>query len=415
MQFMQAVIYTLSFLIQIFAYCIAGYHFIISVFAWFPRKERPLVEDKKHTFALVVAAHNEQSVIRNMVDSLTALNYDKELFDFYVIADNCTDKTAEIARDAGAIALERFNDKERGKGYAMDWAFTRIFEGEREYDAICVFDADNIVHGEFLNEINKRLCQGYEAVQGYIETKNPYDTWITASYSITFSVMNKIYQTARYNAGLPNQLNGTGFALRTEIIKKFGWGATCLAEDMEFTMKLLQNHILVGWAEKAIVYDEKPLTLSQSWKQRVRWTQGHADVASRFIPKLGKSFLKEGRLRYIDCIVYLLQPLLMMTLAITSLVGTIQGFYPDTKVWFTFADYGTPVMWTLLYFAQLAYVPAILWLEKKLTVKTAVYYIPYLLFTYTWMPIAFIGVAKKNKKEWFHTQHTRTISIKEVE
>ena len=412
---MQSVIYTLSFLIQVFAYLITGYHFVVSIFAWFPRKEKPFVVDKKHTFALVVAAHNEQSVIRNMVESLTALNYDNDLYDIYVIADNCTDKTAEIARDAGAIALERFNDKQRGKGYALDWAFNKIFEGDKEYDAICVFDADNIAHAEFLNEINKRLCQGYEAVQGYIETKNPYDTWVTASYAITFSCMNKIYQTARFHAGLPNQLNGTGFALKTDIIKKFGWGATCLAEDMEFTMKLLQQHILVGWAEKAIVYDEKPLTLSQSWKQRVRWTQGHADVASRFVPKLLKRFFKERKLCFLDCVIYLSQPLLMMTLAITSLLSTIQGFYPDTKIWFTFTDLGTPLIWTFLYFCQLAYIPAILWLEKKLTVKTAVYYIPYLIFTYTWMPIAFIGVAKKNKKEWFHTKHTRTISIKEVE
>ncbi|MBE7019036.1 MAG: glycosyltransferase [Ruminococcaceae bacterium] len=412
---MQPIFIALSFLIQLFAYVVTGYHFIVSLFAWFPRKEKEFVVDKKHTFAMVVAAHNEQSVIKNMVESLTALNYDNDLYDIYVIADNCTDKTADIAREAGAIALERFNETHRGKGYALDWAFNEILSGEKEYDAICVFDADNIAHGEFLNEINKRLCQGYEAVQGYIETKNPYDTWVTASYAITFGLMNKIYQTARYNVGLPNQLNGTGFALKTEIIKEFGWGANCLAEDMEFTMKLLQNHIMVGWAEKAIVYDEKPLTLSQSWKQRIRWTQGHADVASRFVPKLGKSFFKEGKLRYIDCIIYLLQPLLMMILAVTAVMGVVQSWYPNTKIWFSFADFGSPLFWSLLYYGQLAYVPAILWLEKKLTIKTVVYYVPYLFFTYTWLPIAFIGVAKKNKKEWFHTQHTRTISIKEVE
>lgn len=412
---MQSIVYAVSFVIQLLAYIAAGYHVIVSLFAWFPRKEKALVMEKQHTFALVVAAHNEQSVIGNMVDSLAALHYDKERYDIYVIADNCTDKTAQIARERGAIALERFNEEKRGKGHAMDWAFQQIFEGEREYDAICIFDADNIVHCEFLNEMNKRLCQGYDAVQGYIETKNPYDTWITASYAITFSCMNKLYQTARHNLGLPIQLNGTGFALRTHVIKEYGWGATCLAEDMEFTMKLLLNNIQVGWAEKAIVYDEKPLTLSQSWKQRTRWTQGHADVASRFIPKLAKKMFKEHKLACFDCIVYLIQPLLMMVLAVTLVMGIIQGLYPDTKIWFMPVQVISPIAWNLFCFAQLCYIPAVLWLEKKLTVKTVIYYIPYLIFTYTWMPIAFIGVAKKNKKEWFHTQHTRTISIGEVE
>ncbi len=411
---MQSVFIAIGILLQIFAYAIITYHFVISLFAWFPKKEKECLVDKKHSFALVVAAHNEQCVIQNNVESLKSLNYDKDLYDIYVIADNCTDKTAEIARNAGAIVLERFNDKLRGKGYAMDWAFNEIFSGNKEYDAVCIFDADNIAHSEFLNEVNVRLCQGYEAVQGYIETKNPDDTWVSASYAINFTMMNKSFQTARHNLGLPNQLNGTGFALTTDILKKFGWGANCLAEDMEFTMKLLEKNIMVGWAEKAIVYDEKPLTLSQSWKQRVRWSQGHADVASRYIPKLAKCFFKEGKIRYIDGIVYLCQPLLFMVLAFMMVMGFIQGLCPDVTIWKNASDVISPLFFTLLSYGQILYLPFILWTEKKLTIKTAVYYIPYLFFVYTWMPITFVGVAKKNKKEWFHTQHTRTISINEV-
>lgn len=412
---MQPTVYFLSFLVQIFAYIAAGYHFFVSLFAWFPRKERELIVDKKHTFAMVVAAHNEQSVIKNMVESILGLNYDRELFDVFVIADNCTDATAEVAKNAGATVLERENQVLKGKGHAMDWAFNIIFKGEREYDAVCVFDADNICNSEFLNEMNKKLCQGFSAVQGYIETKNPYDTWITASYATTFSCLNKLYQTSRYNIGFPNQLCGTGFAIKTDILKEYGWGATCLAEDMEFTMKLMLNNVLVGWAEAAIVYDEKPLTLSQSWKQRTRWMQGHADVASRFIPQLAKKMFVEKSIYSFDCIIYLFQPMLLIILTISLAMGFIQGIYPDMKIWFMPYTTVPPLVWNLFYFSQLCFVPAVLWLEKKLTVKAIIYYIPYLLFTYTWMPIAFIGVAKKNQKEWFHTQHTRTISISEVE
>ncbi len=411
---MQNVVFGFSVAIQLAMYALIGYHFVVSLFAWFPRKEREFVVDKNHKFALFVAAHNEQQVIKNMVESLKAINYDNDCYDIYVIADNCTDNTAKIAREAGANVLERFNETEKGKGYAMDWAFTTVFESGKEYDAFCVFDADNIVHEEFLNEINKRLCQGYQAVQGYVETKNPYDTWITASYAISFSCINKLYQTARYNIGFPNQLNGTGFAVKTEVLKEYTWGAKCLAEDMEYTMELMTHGIRVGWNEKAIVYDEKPLTLSQSWKQRTRWMQGHADVASRYIPKLAKQLFKERNIHCFDCMVYLVQPLILAVMGICMVMGFVQSFCPNIDLWFMPYKAMPELVWNVFFFAQICFTPLVLWLEKKLNAKTIAYYIPYLLFAYTWIPLAFIGIAKKNKREWFHTQHTRTISINEV-
>lgn len=411
---MQNVVFGFSVVIQAVMYALIAYHFVVSLFAWFPRKEREAVVNKKHKFALFVAAHNEQQVIKNMVESLKAINYDDDCYDIYVIADNCTDNTAKIAADAGANVLERFNETERGKGYAMDWAFRNVFDSGKEYDAFCVFDADNIVHEEFLNEINKRLCQGYQAVQGYVETKNPYDTWITASYAMTFSCINKLYQTARYNIGFPNQLNGTGFAVKTDILKEYTWGAKCLAEDMEYTMELMTHGIRVGWNEKAIVYDEKPLTLSQSWKQRTRWMQGHADVASRYVPKLIKQLFKEKNIHCFDCMVYLVQPLIMVVMGVSMVMGVVQSFCPNVDLWFMPYKVMPELVWNVFFFAQMCFTPLVLWLEKKLNAKAVTYYIPYLLFAYTWIPIAFIGIAKKNKREWFHTQHTRTISINEV-
>jgi cellulose synthase/poly-beta-1,6-N-acetylglucosamine synthase-like glycosyltransferase len=104
-------------------------------------------------------------------------------------------------------------------------------------------------------------------VQGYIDSKNPNDSWITYAYSISFWSINKLFQQSRANLNLSCQLCGTGFSVDVDVLKKIGWGATCLTEDMEFTMKLSLNDIRVGWASDAIVYDEKPLTLSQSWKQ----------------------------------------------------------------------------------------------------------------------------------------------------
>ena len=173
------------------------------------------------------------------------------------------DNTAQIARQAGAIVYERFNDNEKGKGFAMDWMFQRLFEMERQYDAVCVFDADNLVHPNFLREMNSRLCKGERLIQGYLDSKNPNDTWISGVFSISFWVVNHVWHLAKYNIGLSSCLGGTGMCISTDILRRHGWGATCLTEDMEFTMKALLEGIPTTWAHDAIVYDEKPLTFMQ--------------------------------------------------------------------------------------------------------------------------------------------------------
>ena len=196
---------------------------------------------------MIVCAHNEEQVIGQLVENLHLLNYSDHLYDIFVVADNCKDNTAQIARQAGAIVYERFNDNEKGKGFAMDWMFQRLFEMERQYDAVCVFDADNLVHPDFLREMNSRLCKGERLIQGYLDSKNPNDTWISGVFSISFWVVNHVWHLAKYNIGLSSCLGGTGMCISTDILRRHGWGATCLTEDMEFTMKaLLKVYLLLG-------------------------------------------------------------------------------------------------------------------------------------------------------------------------
>lgn len=409
--------YVFSIILQIIFLLFGTYYFGISLFAWVKRKEDPVVCDKDHTFALIVAAHNEETVIENMVKSLKAINYDDSLYDIYVIADNCTDRTAEIARAAGAIVCERESEDQRGKGYALEWMFKKIFEGEREYDDIAIFDADNIVHPEFLNEMNKKLKTGAKVVQGYIDSKNPFDSWITAAYTISFWTINKLFQFSRQNLKLSCQLCGTGFVIDTNVLKEIGWQSTCLTEDMEFTMRLVLNDYKVSYASGAIVYDEKPLTFSQSWKQRIRWMQGHADVATRFIGPLLKKAVKEGKWSPVDCAIYLLQPLRVLVLGFITIMCWIQTAYPNGDIGFFQISYimPSPILWYIYTIAQFLYTPLIIWIEKrKLTLRLIWSYCTYFIYSLTWVPITVIGIIKKNKKEWFHTQHTRQISIDDV-
>ena len=139
------------------------YYFAISFFGMFKRRETKITEPKT-TFAIIVAAHNEEMVIGQLVDNLHVLNYPDELYDIFVIADNCKDNTAKIAREAGATVYERFNDLDKGKGFAMEWMFDRLFQMPKTYDAVITFDADNLVHPDFLTEMNSRYQKGYNCI-----------------------------------------------------------------------------------------------------------------------------------------------------------------------------------------------------------------------------------------------------------
>ena len=113
--------------------------------------------ENKHKYGICIAARNEDKVIKNLLESINNQDYPKELLDIYVIADNCTDNTAKIAREAGAIVYERFDETKKTKGYAMQWFLNQKVKENADYDAFCVFDADNIVTSSFFENMNNGL------------------------------------------------------------------------------------------------------------------------------------------------------------------------------------------------------------------------------------------------------------------
>ena len=374
----------------------------------------------KNKFAIVIAAHNEEKVIANSLKSLNELNYDRDYFDIFVVADNCTDKTAEYSLKENALVYERFDDKNKGKGYALEWMFNKIFEMDKAYSAVVVLDADNIVSPNFLTEMNIKLNNGHKVIQGYIDSKNPNDNWLTLSYSIAFWSNNRLFQLCRDNLGLSCQLSGTGFCLDVETLKKIGWGATCLTEDLEFTCKLAMNDMRVVSAYKAIVYDEKPLTLRQSWNQRKRWMQGFADVSSRYFWKLIEKFIVQKDFKSLDCALYSIQPIVITILGIVS-VFNLGGFVISILELilgqaFSFEFRAVEFIYMGYFMFQFFITPIMMYLDSKLNFKVFLYYIfVYPLYIITWIPISIQGILNKNKKEWFHTDHSRNVSIKDLE
>lgn len=265
------------------------YQFIISVTSLIKFKEKPLLIDKKHKFIIALPANNEETVIGNLIKSLKMQDYDKDLFDIYVIADNCTDNTAKIARENGAIVYERFDETKKTKGYALNWFLSKMKVKKDDYDALLVFDADNIVDKNFLNVMNKKLCQGEVLVQGYRDIKNPTDTWVSGGYAIFYWTMNRLYHLARYNMGLSPLINGTAFMVKWDMLIDEGWNTKTLTEDIEFALINISKGVKLGWAKDAIVYDEQPLTFKQSWKQRERWSVRTSSMCKWIFKRFSKS------------------------------------------------------------------------------------------------------------------------------
>ncbi len=399
--------------IQIIVIFFTFYYFLLAMFGLWRKRETKITTPEKR-FALIIAAHNEEQVLGELIDNLYMLNYPRELYDVYVVADNCTDSTAELARAHGAIVHERFNRELVGKGYAMDWMFRRVLDLDVEYDAFCVFDADNLVHLDFLTEMNSRLCKGEVVIQGYLSAKNPRDTWVSATFAMAFWVVNHLWHLGKYNLGLSTALGGTGMCISTAIIRRFGWGCNCLTEDMEFSMKVLyEGNVRTTWAHDAIVYDEKPLTFMQSWHQRKRWAQGHFDCAGRYIPRLLVRGLQRANIRQLDGIMQLSQPYFML-ISTLFLLASYVNLYTPFFTTFLYNGVLLPIeFWTALGIIQYLLPVIVLW---KIKVPWGVWvYLPlYPLFLYSWVPITFLGFIDRHKKEWSHTQHTRSISLKDV-
>ncbi|MBR3152780.1 MAG: glycosyltransferase family 2 protein [Clostridia bacterium] len=301
------------------------YQLIISACALIKFKEKPLIKNKKHRFMVIIPAHNEEAVVGNLIDSLREQDYPKELFDIYVIADNCNDDTEKIAREKGAIVYVRVDETKKTKGYAMQWFLSQKIEEDADYDAFCVFDADNVVDKNFLNAMNKKLCQGEEVVQGYRDIKNPTDSWISAGYAIFYWTMNRFYHLARYNLGLSPLINGTGFMVDFNLVKKTGWNTITLTEDIEFSLKNIAKGRKLGWATDAVVYDEQPVKFKQSWTQRSRWTVGHLQCMKYYTNDLAKGVIENRTLMNFDGLLYILGiPMMLITFL---LIGVNTALY----------------------------------------------------------------------------------------
>lgn len=252
-----------------------------------------------YRFAIVIPAHNEADIIEQTLVQLKALNYPRELYTIFVVADFCTDQTAEIAKRQGATCLERVEGDRGGKGDALRWALKQILTLQPSYDVIVVFDADTLVDPYFLFYMNARLQMGAQVIQGQHKISNPQAGVFPALTYAMMVVDNRFQNQGRENLGFCVKNMGDSICLRTEVLRKLDW-STELTDDYDLRLRLILAGLRIVYEPAAVGCGQAPLTWREARAQRLRWAQGIAKAGKSYRYKLWKSALKERCMLKLD-------------------------------------------------------------------------------------------------------------------
>ena len=298
-----------------------GFCILVSLFAkpvTFPAA--PM--DKR--YAVLISARNEEQVVGNLIRDIQSQSYPSKLIDIWLVADNCDDGTAQLARDLGCHVVERFNQQQVGKGYALTYLLNAMIDSKAsdQYDAFFVFDADNRLDKHYFEEMNKAYQSGFRILTSYRNSVNLSENWVSSGSALWFIRESRFVSASRMWLGNSCHVGGTGFMFSQEVMRRNqGWKFHLLTEDLEFTMDSVLHGDRIGYVGSAILYDEQPVTFAQSWRQRLRWSKGFLQVFRYYGPALVRRAIQERDFSSIDLTLFIC-PFTVLAI-IRVLLGTI--------------------------------------------------------------------------------------------
>jgi len=278
------------------------------VIGFFFTKKYPKTENY-HKYGICVPARNEGKVIKNLLDSIAHSDYPLDKITVFVVAHNCTDNTAKIARkyDRNGLNVVVFDHKDsskRTKGFALQYLFEMIEKkyGRDSFDGYFVFDADNVIAEDYLTRMNEAFDSGNKIVTSFRNSKNFNQNWISHSYAMHWLRTCLTENRGKSIVNLACRIQGTGFLFANELVKN-GWNYTSLTEDRSFCSDAVIQNYQIAYCEKAVFYDEQPYKLKMALRQRLRWAKGHLQSSVENCPKLLKNMLspKKNFFRSYDC------------------------------------------------------------------------------------------------------------------
>ncbi len=280
---------TVASLLVAVAGVICLYHAVLAVVALCALAiRRRAVETGCHTFAIVIPAHNEEQTIQEALTSCRALDYPADKCDVYVIADNCSDLTADVASAGGVHCLVRQDESRRGKGFALQWAFPQVVAAG--HDAVVVLDADCQIDPNALRVFDRHLKAGHRVLQATNAVADPDESPLTYVLALANTLENVLFYAPKSILGLAVLLRGTGMVIHRDVLARHPWNEESIVEDAEYTCQLLRNGVRVYFAPDTRVLSRFPVTRKDLEIQRARWIGG----GLRLGKTLGLRMLWEG-------------------------------------------------------------------------------------------------------------------------
>ncbi|MCS6887621.1 MAG: glycosyltransferase family 2 protein [Chloroflexus sp.] len=305
----------LGWLLLTIAFWIAGgalalmvaYLLLLTIAAFFARRATPLRDQPATRFVIMIPAHNEERLLPDLLANLNQLDYPRELYSIHVVADNCTDRTAAVAKAHGAQVYERFDQTLRGKGYALEWLLQQIWERNEPHDAIVILDADSVVSVNFLRVMDARLARGERVIQAYYTVRQPEDAWSAGIRAVALIVLHYLRPLGRMVIGGSTGLKGNGMVFAADIVRRHRWTAS-LTEDIEYHMTLILAGERAMFAPDAVVWAEMPDSLRAAQSQNERWERGRMEMIRRYVPRLLREGLRRRSFLLIDAAIEQLIP-----------------------------------------------------------------------------------------------------------
>lgn len=258
-------------------------------------------------FHLIIPAHNEEQLLEEVLSRLTKLEYDQTLYNIVVVADNCVDSTAAIAKRCNVRCLERFDDERKGKGYALAWALKILLS---EYNdarhAYVIMDADSILSENFLVEMNQLLNQDAKVIQARYVVLNANESWRTRLMTCALDLAHHVKPLGRRNIGLSDGLKGNGMCFQSDVLRSLPWSGDSITEDIDYALRLTERGIRIVYCPDATVSAQMPVNSKQAETQRERWEGGRYGLMKRAFPIFFKATLRNNILladRSLDIII----------------------------------------------------------------------------------------------------------------
>lgn len=312
------------------------YLLFLTLLAAVVRKPRPTHSSTLSRFAVVIPAHNEAEGIQSTITSLKKQTYPAERYQVLVVADNCTDGTADIARGARAVVMERKEPTLRGKGFALRWCFDRILSETPAYDAVIVIDADTVVDREFLHVINSHLAAGARVVQSS-DLVDPHAAgWSAQMTRIGFLLYNFVRPLGRSALGGTVGLRGNGMCFRADVLREVPWDAYSISEDIEYGLKLVLKGIRVDFAPDAIAHATMPQRAENAVSQRARWEGGRFTLIRKYAGPILSEAIRRPSLACLDAFLDLVTPALVNLVAYTCILAAaslILALFGMERMW----------------------------------------------------------------------------------